>query len=298
MDGKLPKEDENSAKADFEVSPESGLGEGAANWHPDKFLGGSSKRTFKIEGVQPAKEPVASRKRFEIHGQSPKEPRKLFKIEGDRVPVQLPRTNREIMFARQRNTYDCGPCLVLNTLQALGVNSGLSGVPDVRSYANQLRIAAKEQRRTSPPKKFEVISGLPTVSDEQRKKTLEEYLATDPTLPDNGWFTDIDMDKVLQAQGLNVRSWSANDEGSRRRLKDYTEELARGGQEFVVYTGSGRHYKGLYRNRENGIFELDSLKPNIPRVGGAAIETMIARAAQSDRIESISVASLPPTTQQ
>lgn len=31
---------QNSAKADFEVSPESGPGEGAANWHPDTSLGG------------------------------------------------------------------------------------------------------------------------------------------------------------------------------------------------------------------------------------------------------------------
>jgi len=267
MDGQFPP-DENSAKDDF-VVPESGPGEEAANFsakaQQEKFPGGPSGKTFKIEGVTTtAKEPVQSRKRFVIHGQTPQEPRKTFKIEGDRVAVQLPRTNREIMFARQRNAYDCGPCLVLNTLQALGVNSGLSAVTDVRSYTNELRIAQNDR----------------------------------PALPANGWFTNIDMDEVLQAQGLNVRSWSADDEGSRRRLKDYTEELARGGQEFVVYTGSGRHYKGLYRNRENGIFELDSLKPNIPRVGGAAIETMIARAAQSDRIESISVASLPPTTQQ
>lgn len=269
MDHQLPKEDENSAKVDYVVPPESGPGEAAVRFNTstqrDKFLSGPSGKTFEIEGVTTAKKPMASRKRFEILGQSPKEPqRKLFKIEGDRVPVQLPRTNREIMFARQRNAYDCGPCLVLNTLQALGVNSGLSAVPDVRSYANQLRIAQNER----------------------------------PALPANGWFTSIDVNEVFQAQGLKVRSWSVDEDESRRRLKDYTEELARGGQEFVIYTGSGRHYKGLYRNRENGIFELDSLRQDIPRVDGAAIETMIARAAQSDRIESISVASRTPATQQ
>ena len=124
MDDGFPP-NENSAKADF-VVPESGPGQEAAGFSADaqkeEFLSGSSKKTFKIEGVQAPKEPVASRKRFEIHGQPPKEPqRKLFKIEGDRVPVQLPRTNREIMFARQRNDYDCGPCLVLRLFRRLRV---------------------------------------------------------------------------------------------------------------------------------------------------------------------------------
>ena len=280
MDDQLPKEDENSAKVDFLV-PESGPGQEAVGFNikaqQENFLSGSSKKTFKIEGVTPAKEPVARRKRFEIHGQSPKEPeRKLFMIESDRVPVQLPRTDREIMFARQRNASDCGPCLVLNTLQALGVNSGLSAVPDVRSYANQLRIAENERLRARSA----------------------NHAVDDPTLPTSGWFTNIDVDEVLRSQGLNVRSWSVDEEEERRRLKDYTEELARGGQEFVVYTGSGRHYRGLYRNGENSIFELDSLRQDVPRVGEAAIENMITRAAQSDRIESISVASRAPTTQQ
>ena len=51
MDDKFPK-DENSAKADFEVSPEAELRGGAVNWHPDKFLGGSSERPKWENGVR------------------------------------------------------------------------------------------------------------------------------------------------------------------------------------------------------------------------------------------------------
>ncbi len=187
------------------------------------------------------------------------QPKKTFRIEGEISPTPIPGTNREIMFATQRNSYDCGPCIVLNTLQALGTNSSLSAVDNVRSYANQVRI------------------------DSGR-----------PTLPTNGWFTNFDVDDVLHKQELNVKSWSAADEGSLSNLRDYLKELTGKEQEFVIYTGVDRHYKGLYRNGDDGIFELDSLRRDIPRVGTTAIETMISRASKSNRRgESISVASRP-----
>lgn len=186
------------------------------------------------------------------------QPRKTFRIEGETSLTPIPGTNREIMFATQRNSYDCGPCIALNTLQVLGVDSGLSSVIDMRLYANQLRSEVAE-----------------------------------PTLPDNGWFKNTDVDRVLLKQGLNVTSWLATTDEYRRELKDYIEELARKKQEFVIYTGTGRHYKGLYRNGENGVFELDSLRQAIPRVGTDAIEAMINRASRSDRVENLSVASQP-----
>lgn len=187
-----------------------------------------------------------------------KQPKKTFRIEGETSPTPIPGINREIMFATQRNSYDCGSCIILNTLQTLGVNSGLSSVDSVRSYANQLRAEVAE-----------------------------------PTLPDNGWFKNTDVDRVLLGQGLNVTPWLATTEEYRQELKDYVDELARKKQEFVIYTGTGRHYKGLYRNDENGVFELDSLRQDIPRVGSGAIEAMIGRASRSERVETISVASHP-----
>lgn len=58
MDGQFLK-DEDSTKLDYEVSSETGPGEKAANWHPDKFLGGGS------ENVSPPTEnALAPRKKI------------------------------------------------------------------------------------------------------------------------------------------------------------------------------------------------------------------------------------------
>lgn len=228
--------------------------------------GQDEQRTFRIEG-QP-------KKKFVVQSSTPvPESKKKFQVDGDRIRVVLPGTNREMMFARQRNASDCGPCLVLNTLQAVQAESGLSSVADVRQFANQLRIAQNEALRTKNPR----------------------WGVDDPTLPDTGWFTNADVDEVLRAQGLTVQSWVVDTEEARRAVQAHIDERIRNGERAVMYTGTGRHYRGIY-NGDGGLLKMDSLSPAVERVQGGAFEDMIRGAGQSDRREFISIASQPTPT--
>lgn len=173
--------------------------------------------------------------RFVIH-------RKAFSITSEVSPVRLPTTEREIMFAHQRNATDCGPCLVLNTLSALEMPSFFDSVLGVRQQANELR--ANQHR---------------------------------PPLGVQDWFLTEDVADLLQEHGLNVEPYSIKSPVQETDFWQSLQQKISDGHSFVVYTGTGRHFKGVYSPDGKNYFLLDSQKDAIEELGffGAGILLLV-----------------------
>jgi hypothetical protein len=60
-----------------------------------------------------------------------------FDIRAEKSKVKLPGTDREVLFATQKNSYDCGPCLTLNILSVLGLPTQDLSIVDIRKKTNK-----------------------------------------------------------------------------------------------------------------------------------------------------------------
>jgi hypothetical protein len=231
-----------------------------------------SERTFVIHGSTDAfkddRKTFEVHKRFEVHDAKPDSSElKTFKPEGSRHWTTIPGTDREVLFTRQLNAYDCGPSMVLNVLQALQVESELDDVQSVREANNKRRILTN--------------TGL-----KQRNPT---WGVDNPTLLENGWFTSIDVDGVLREEGLEVFTSIVDMPEDKASLLDRINKLQQGNADFVVYTGNDRHYRAIYQPIGGQEVMLDSLAEDISIVDNG-ISGMVEAASCSDRIESIGIA--------
>lgn len=210
---------------------------------PEKMFEVEPEKTFDVE----------PEKMFRVESISPK---KDFVIDNsDSVLVSLPGTNREVLFARQRNGYDCGPCLVLNTLSVLDVPTNYASISDVRSTVNLSRAAQHLQ-----------------------------------ALPDNEWLTTSDVEDALWQRGVAVESFSVKSAPQESDFRASLEQKISRGEQFVAYSGVGRHFKGIYF--DGNMYSLvDSMQESISRASREEISRLVTSAKISDRAETVAIAS-------
>lgn len=126
-------------------------------------------------------------KKFEITGSSPK----TFIVHGNETPRSVlhglasGETTNLMHFFRQNNTYDCGPCVILNTRSALGLPLGVdpaSGINELRAQINAGRRSRGEREHAHNAwlQNFDVSSSL-----QSEMYTGPEYIVLSPQLADN-----------------------------------------------------------------------------------------------------------------
>jgi hypothetical protein len=185
----------------------------------------------------------------------PASPKKDFVITSDSAIVPLPGTYREVLFTHQRNGYDCGPCLVLNTLSVLNASTNYTSISDVRGTVNFSRAAQHLQ-----------------------------------ICRDNQWLTTHDVADALEQRGIAVEPFSVKSAPQESDLKASLEQRISRGEQFVVYSGTERHFKGIYFDG-NTYSLLDSMRESISRVSRDEVNRLITSAKTSDRPETVAIAS-------
>lgn len=209
-----------------------------------------------MEGTNgvPKKFVIESRKTFIVHGEAGKARPTRTSTAFERYLVNLPGTDRQVLFARQNNDSDCGPCFVLNACSVLDVPTTVNSVRDVREQNNTLRARQAIQM-----------------------------------LDDARWFLTSDVAQTLESQGLRVEPYSIkspvqeNDFQTSLQLK-IDEENA-----FVVYSGTGRHFKGIYTPDGHEYYLLDSQHLRIEPASRRSIDELVSHAKMSDRAETIAM---------
>lgn len=198
---------------------------------------------------------IEDTKYFKIEGSKPK---KDFIVATSSVfPVEVPGANRDMMFAHQENDADCGPCLVINICNALNTTSSYDSVLNVRQQANRLR------------------------QNNQRKVIAEEE-----------WFFVDDVALALQEKGLLVEQFSVRSDAMEIEARATRDTAETQGVPYVMYTGAGRHFRGIYWDGQNYSL-LDSKLNQIVPVRVGDVENMMRLAKQSDRDETIGIVTKP-----
>jgi len=210
----------------------------------------TNEKTFTIE---------PQKKRFEIIKPG-LEGSKKFEILKEDVPKKrfdiISRSDSHFAFARQHNSNDCGPCLILNTLRALQIPTELSSIDDVRNVTNSLR---------EPSRK----------------------------LSSNGWLSSVDILSLFNVQGAAVsHQWEARDGESRENFFDQMEEHDQYKDPYVAYFQVGRHWSGVWNTQDGHYYLLDSLKSEPLEVQKDLITTLVDRARKNEQaFESIGLVS-------
>lgn len=208
-----------------------------------KILSASEpKKKFQIENQ--------SSKKFEIKDETPK---KKFVIHTE--------TERDISLEwfQQINSNDCGPCLLLNGLHLLKVESIPNSIVEVRAEVNRMRI---ERGR--------------------------------PELPSDGWFTSEDIGEYLaKVGGLNVEEFPIFPYEVDSIKTDISENISQRPYD-LLYSTEGRHFRAVSPTEEvNQYYLLDSFL-NEPRiVGQEEVNDLLDRSISSrteNRVERIGIA--------
>ena len=197
----------------------------------------------------------APQKKFQVHRTDGGVANKSFVINSDITPIRMPGTEREMRFAHQRNASDCGPCLVLNTLEALDVQHNFPSVLEVRQTANVLRMNQQRQ-----------------------------------VLRDGGWFHTSDVASTLESKGAIVEPFSIRSKPQEKEFSNLLEQKFFGKDPFVVYSGTGRHFKGIYFDGRN-YYLLDSTQESIQRASRDDVGVLVNSAKASDRAETVGIVS-------
>ncbi|MBU2259277.1 hypothetical protein KKC44_01605 [Patescibacteria group bacterium] len=131
-------------------------------------------------------------------------------------------TRRKVKWFRQKNAFDCGPCVLLNALQFLGVTQQLRISPE------QLNIKSIRER-----------------SNERRRELGE------PELPPNGWFhDDIDIYTLLKEIGLHINVVT-DPQTAEKLIEEHKHDL--------IITGSGSHFRAFVYAPDKNLIVLDSM---------------------------------------
>ena len=131
---------------------------------------------------------------------------------------------RKVKWFQQENAFDCGPCVLLNSLQFLGVPQQLRMSPE------QLSIKSVRAR-----------------SNERRRELGE------PELPPNGWFhDDLDIYTLLKEIGLHI-----NVVTDPKKAEELIEER----KHDLIIAGPDKHFCAYVFAADNHFLVLDSTHP-------------------------------------
>ena len=162
--------------------------------------------------------------KFEIH-QPNEEPRKKFEIQNpEKKKFQI--ENSPQQWFQQENTNDCGPCLVLNALNELGVETAERSIEAVRNKVNQTRGRSEQ-------------------------------------LDTNGWFRTSDVGRYLSENGLGVDEYATRQFEKVENLAKIKQIFDNQNFDFI-YVTLGSHFRGIV-NKEDQLILLDSFNTG-PRV--------------------------------
>lgn len=203
--------------------------------------------------------------KFEIHGEDKeeRESKNKFKIEEENKGTFKVHKKFDIESAEeatlewfaQENANDCGPCLLLNALQVLDIDTPHKSVEAVRSAVNELR-------------------------QERGEEQLDE----------NDWFTNRDVRRYFgEIAGLHVKEFPVypykKDNIRNMVAEDISEEPI-----DLIYSTDGRHFRAV----TPGGLLLDSLKNGPAEVSDQEIQEIIQNnieASSSERYEFIGLVS-------
>ncbi len=200
------------------------------------------KKKFQIENQPP--------KKFEILAEMPKKKFVIHTETGKSISLE---------WFQQINSNDCGPCLLLNGLHLLKVESIPNSIAEVRADVNRIRRERGEQE-----------------------------------LPANGWFTSKDVGEYLaqvgslQVEEFPVFPYEADD------IKTAINNNISQRSYDLMYTTVGRHFTAVSPTEEpNQYYLLDSFL-NEPRIiGQEEVNSLLDRSVSSrveNRVERIGIA--------
>lgn len=212
----------------------------------------------RFSGEQPKKFEInqpEEKKKFQINETSPK------KFEIKKKFIVHTETGRDISLEwfQQKNSNDCGPCLLLNGLRLLHVESIPNSIDEVRETVNQMR---REKGR--------------------------------PELPSNGWFTSEDVGEYLaQVAGMEVEEYPVYPYDAENVKQQINWNISQRPYE-LMYTTVGNHFRAVAPTSEpNQFYLLDSFlnEPKIISQGEA--QELLERTVSSrseNRVERVGVA--------
>ncbi len=194
-------------------------------------------------------------KKFEIQGQG-NDKKKKFEIQPKKFvlrkkfEIQSTEPSEQAWF-HQENDNDCGPCMILNILNQLGVN-GPSSIREVREQVNEIR------RNSQPPMR---------------------------SLSENDWFTSDDVGKYLSVYaGLNVEEYVCFADAEQDTFDSIQNNINTTPYE-VLYTTSGRHFKAIVKSGDS-VLLLDSFQNSPQTVNLDRINSLIRENVFSKRSDS------------
>lgn len=167
---------------------------------------------LKFEIDQPKKFEVTEpdKKKFVIDEPKKFEVKKKFEIE-----------NEKPNWFKQENSDDCGPCLILNALAELEIQTLDRDIQSVRNKVNQSRGQSEQ-------------------------------------LAPGGWFRSTDVGQYLSDAGLDVDEYPVRPY-ERQATHDSIKQIFDEGSFDFIYITLGRHFRGIIR-KEGQLMLLDSFK--------------------------------------
>jgi hypothetical protein len=115
---------------------------------------------------------------------------------------------------KQNNSNDCGPCLLLNSLKMLNVNLSENSISEMRARVNEFRIAKGQGQ-----------------------------------LQKDGWFNDIDMERILEKYDFDVTTFGMFEEDKKELLESIKSELVKSFD--LIISTAGSHFRGIINNPSN-----------------------------------------------
>ena len=170
--------------------------------------------------------------KFEIH-QPDEPPKKKFEINPPvkkKFEVEKPRKKFEIQgsgrWFQQENSNDCGPCLILNALNELGIQTTEHDIKSVREKVSQSRGQSE-------------------------------------LLRENGWFRTSDVGRYLSEAGLGIDEYATRQFEKVENLTAIKQIFDNRLFDFIYIT-LGNHFRGIV-NKDAQLILLDSFN-NGPQV--------------------------------
>ncbi len=224
---------------------------------PKKFeIKDKERKKFQIQETDDGKKfhvKEKAYKRFVMgpHGDPIEKVRKrLFKIQSE-SNIDTP-----IRWFRQNNANDCGPCLLLNSLQFLEVTSPASSIADVRRRINDIRQIGRMQE-----------------------------------LPANSNITNFDMGQYFSQVGrLEVDEYPVFPASSEGILEEINSNLTQRPFDLIYATTDG-HFRGIIPTEQPDRFLLlDSLLAGPTQIGKDEVKQFLeASTSIKTRVESVGI---------
>ncbi|MES2059904.1 MAG: hypothetical protein V4438_02660 [Patescibacteria group bacterium] len=208
--------------------------------------------------------------RFKIHNpEDTPPPKKTFIIHPSRPKTfiikeqsEAARTASDSEWFKQQNTNDCGPCLLLNSINALGIENAPRSVEEMRAEVNAIRRAANAR----------------------------ELAPTD-------WFTTDDLNRFFLSRGFSVTGYSG-DPGDREAQDSVVRSVNTNLEksfDLIYTTFPGSHYRGVIPKADQEDYELLDSFSNAPQtitkmqVEALVSETLNAPKRRTGQLEAIGI---------